>query len=105
VRRLSGGNQQKVVLAKWLATEPDVLILDEPTVGVDIGTKGEIVDLVRRLADEGKAVVVISSELAELLAMADRLAVLRDGAVERFVDRADVDGEPELHRLVQGVAA
>jgi ribose transport system ATP-binding protein len=105
VRRLSGGNQQKVVLAKWLATEPDVLILDEPTAGVDIGTKVEIVELVRGLADEGKAIVVISSELAELLAMADRLVILRDGTVEQVVDRADVAGEPELHGLVQGVKA
>jgi ribose transport system ATP-binding protein len=105
VRRLSGGNQQKVVLAKWLATEPDVLLLDEPTAGVDIGTKAEIVDLVRTLADEGKGVIVISSELAELLAMADRIVVLREGEIAQEVDRVEVEGEPELHRLVQGVAA
>jgi ribose transport system ATP-binding protein len=104
VRRLSGGNQQKVVLAKWLATEPEVLILDEPTVGVDIGTRSEIVDLVRELADQGKGVIVISSELAELLALADRVLVLRDGRIDRSVDRADVGGEPELHRLVQEAA-
>jgi ribose transport system ATP-binding protein len=105
VRRLSGGNQQKVVLAKWLATEPDVLILDEPTVGVDIGTRSEIVELVRGLADQGKAVLVISSELAELLAVADRILVLRDGRIDRSVERAEVAGEPELHRLVQEAAA
>jgi ribose transport system ATP-binding protein len=105
VRRLSGGNQQKVVLAKWLATEPDVLILDEPTVGVDIGTRSEIVELVRSLADQGKAVLVISSELAELLAVADRILVLRDGRIDRSVERAEVAGEPELHRLVQEAAA
>jgi ribose transport system ATP-binding protein len=105
VRRLSGGNQQKVVLAKWLATEPDVLILDEPTVGVDIGTRSEIVDLVRRLADDGKAVLVISSELAELLALADRILVLRDGRIDRSIGRAEVSDEPELHRLVQEAAA
>ena len=104
VRRLSGGNQQKVVLAKWLATEPEVLILDEPTVGVDIGTRSEIVDLVRELADQGKGVIVISSELAELLALADRILVLRDGRIDRSVDRAEVGGEPELHRLVQEAA-
>jgi ribose transport system ATP-binding protein len=104
VRRLSGGNQQKVVLAKWLATEPEVLILDEPTVGVDIGTRSEIVDLVRDLADQGKAVLVISSELAEILALADRILVLRDGRIDRSVDRAEVGGEPELHRLVQEAA-
>jgi ribose transport system ATP-binding protein len=104
VRRLSGGNQQKVVLAKWLATEPDVLILDEPTVGVDIGTRSEIVDLVRALADQGKAVIVISSELAEVLALADRILVLREGRVHRSIGRMDVSGEPELHRLVQEAA-
>jgi ribose transport system ATP-binding protein len=104
VRQLSGGNQQKVVLAKWLATEPDVLILDEPTVGVDIATRTEIAGLVRSLADQGKAVLVISSELAEILALADRILVVRDGAIHRSVDRADVADEPELHRLVQEAA-
>ena len=105
VRRLSGGNQQKVVLSKWLATEPDVLILDEPTVGVDIATRTEIVQLVRSLAEAGKSVLVISSELAELLALADRIVVLRSGRVDRVLDRADVGSEPELHRLVQEQAA
>jgi ABC-type sugar transport system ATPase subunit len=105
VRRLSGGNQQKVVLSKWLATSPDVLILDEPTVGVDIATRTEIVELTRQLAAEGKGVIVISSELAELLALADRLIVLRDGRVDRKLDRSDVASEPELHRLVQEQAA
>lgn len=104
VRLLSGGNQQKVVLGKWLATEPDVLILDEPTVGVDIGTRSEIVDLIRSLADQGKAVLVISSELAEVLALADRIVVLREGRVDRSLGRAEVADEPELHRLVQEAA-
>jgi ribose transport system ATP-binding protein len=104
VRRLSGGNQQKVVLAKWLATEPDVLILDEPTVGVDVNTRSEIADLVRSLADQGKAVLVISSELAEVLALSDRILVLRDGRIHRSVGRAQVADEPELHRLVQEAA-
>jgi ribose transport system ATP-binding protein len=105
VRRLSGGNQQKVVLSKWLATDPDVLILDEPTVGVDIATRSEIVQLVRRLAAEGKGIVVISSELAELLALADRLLVLREGRVDRLLQRSEVSSEPDLHRLVQEQAA
>jgi ribose transport system ATP-binding protein len=104
VKRLSGGNQQKVVVGKWLATEPDVLMLDEPTVGVDIATKAEIVGLVRRLSAEGKGVIVISSELAELLAMADRIVVLREGAVDRSLDRGEVPDEPALHRLVQEAA-
>jgi ribose transport system ATP-binding protein len=105
VRRLSGGNQQKVVLSKWLGTDPDVLILDEPTVGVDIATRTEIVQLIRSLADSGKGILVISSELAELLALADRIVVLRAGRVDRMLDRADVASEPELHRLVQEQAA
>jgi ribose transport system ATP-binding protein len=105
VRRLSGGNQQKVVLSKWLATDPDVLILDEPTVGVDIATRTEIVELTRKLAAEGKGVIAISSELAELLALADRLIVLRDGRIDRMLDRNEVVSEPELHRLVQERAA
>ncbi len=105
VRRLSGGNQQKVVLGKWLAKDPKVLILDEPTVGVDIGAKSEIVELVRELASRGKAIVVISSELAELLALADRLVILRQGAVERSLARTEIEDEPELHRLVQEAAA
>ncbi|MGH2802519.1 MAG: sugar ABC transporter ATP-binding protein [Thermoleophilaceae bacterium] len=105
VSRLSGGNQQKVVLGKWLAADPQVLILDEPTAGVDISTKSEIVERVRRLANQGKAVIVISSELPELLAMADRIVVLRDGAVDRSLKRSEVSDEPELHRLVQEAAA
>jgi ribose transport system ATP-binding protein len=105
VSRLSGGNQQKVVLGKWLATEPRILVLDEPTVGVDIATKAEIVELCHRLADQGRAVVVIASEFAELLALADRIVVLRDGTVERELERAAVADEPELHRLVQERAA
>jgi ribose transport system ATP-binding protein len=101
VRRLSGGNQQKVVLGKWLATDPRVLLLDEPTVGVDIATKTDIVALAHELADQGRAVVVISSEFAELLALADRIVVLRDGTVDRELARSEVTDEPHLHRLVQ----
>jgi ribose transport system ATP-binding protein len=104
VRRLSGGNQQKVVLGKWLATEPDVLMLDEPTVGVDIGTRSQIVDLIQELAAQGKGILVISSELAEVLAVADRIVVLREGQVDRSLRRDEVADEPELHRLVQEAA-
>jgi ribose transport system ATP-binding protein len=104
VRRLSGGNQQKVVLGKWLATGPDVLILDEPTVGVDIGTRSQIVGLIQELAARGKAILIISSELAELLAVTDRIVVLREGRVDRSLERDEVADEPELHRLVQEAA-
>ena len=78
---LSGGNQQKVVLAKWLAAECDVLILDEPTRGVDVGAKAEIHEMIRELASSGKAILVISSELPELLTVTDRILVLRQGKI------------------------
>ena len=79
IKQLSGGNQQKVILARWLATNPDFLILDEPTRGIDIGTKTEIQKLVIELAQEGKTIMFISSEIDEMLRTCDRLAVLRDG--------------------------
>jgi ribose transport system ATP-binding protein len=103
VRLLSGGNQQKVVIAKWLGTEPDVLIMDEPTAGVDIGTKSEILDMIRGLADDGKGVIVISSELPELLAVSDRVLVLRDGAVQQELPRNEIPDEEALQLAVQGV--
>ncbi|WP_026536908.1 sugar ABC transporter ATP-binding protein [Arthrobacter sp. 9MFCol3.1] len=103
VRLLSGGNQQKVVLAKWLGTEPDVLILDEPTAGVDIGTKSEILDMIRELANVGKAVIVISSEYPELLAVSDRVLVLRDGSITRELKRSEIADEESLQLAVQGV--
>jgi ribose transport system ATP-binding protein len=102
VRRLSGGNQQKVVIAKWLGTDPAVLIMDEPTAGVDIGTKTEILDTIRGLADEGMGVLVISSEYPELLAVSDRVVVLRNGAVHRVLARADIPDEQSLQLSVQG---
>jgi ribose transport system ATP-binding protein len=104
VRLLSGGNQQKVVLGKWLATDPAVLLLDEPTAGVDIGTKTEILQMIRTLAAQGKAVVLVSSELPELLAAADRILIVRDGAVARSVDRRDIAGEAALEELLQEAA-
>jgi ribose transport system ATP-binding protein len=81
VRYLSGGNQQKVVVAKWLATEPRILIFDEPTRGIDVGAKAGIHDLMRSLANEGVAILMISSELPEVIGMADRVVVMRDGAI------------------------
>ena len=79
---LSGGNQQKVVLSKWLFTEPQVLILDEPTRGIDVGAKYEIYSIIAGLAAQGKSILMISSELPELLGMCDRILVLNEG---RFV--------------------
>jgi ribose transport system ATP-binding protein len=101
VRLLSGGNQQKVVIAKWLAAEPEILIMDEPTAGVDIGSKTEILDIIRQLAEEGKGIIMISSELSELLAVSDRILILQDGTVKREVERPDIESEEELHHAVQ----
>lgn len=99
---LSGGNQQKVVLSKWLVRNPKLLILDEPTVGVDIGAKSDIIDIVRAIADKGAAVLVISSEFEELLAMSDRLLVLKDGKLINELDRRKIASEEVLHHAVQG---
>ena len=105
IRMLSGGNQQKVVIGKWLATEPQILIMDEPTAGVDVGTKGEIVLMIRRFARAGNGVIFISSELPELLAVSDRVLVMRDGRVARELNRTEITGEEYLHEAVQGVSA
>ena len=80
IKQLSGGNQQKVILARWLATNPDFLILDEPTRGIDVGTKTEIQKLVIQLAEEGKSIIFVSSEIEEMLRVCNKMAVLRDGA-------------------------
>ena len=79
IKQLSGGNQQKAILARWLATDPEFLILDEPTRGIDVGTKTEIQKLVLKLAAEGKSIVFISSEIEEMLRTCSRMIVLRDG--------------------------
>lgn len=102
ISKLSGGNQQKVVIGKWLGTDPDILMMDEPTAGVDIGTKKEILAMVRQIADDGKAVIIISSELPELLSVSDRVLVLRDGEVVRDLARADIPSEEFLQLAVQG---
>ena len=102
VAKLSGGNQQKVVIGKWLGTDPSILMMDEPTAGVDIGTKQEILAMVREIADDGKAVILISSELPELLSVSDRILVLRDGEVVRNFLRADIPSEEFLQLAVQG---
>src|SRR5690606_1291081 len=81
VRFLSGGNEQKVVLAKWLATEPSVIVLDEPTRGIDVGAKHRVYTLMRELAADGVAILMVSSELPEVIGMADRVIVLRDGRI------------------------
>jgi ribose transport system ATP-binding protein len=93
VRNLSGGNQQKVVIAKWLAKDCDVLIFDEPTRGIDVGAKEEIYVLLRQLAEQGKAVIMISSELPEVLRLSNRIAVMAEGRLTAVLDNADATQE------------
>jgi len=96
VESLSGGNQQKVALARWLATSPKVLILDEPTQGVDVGSKSEIHALMQELAERGLAVLMISSELPEILGMSDRIAVMRAGTIAGVLTREEATQERVL---------
>ena len=103
VATLSGGNQQKVVLSKWMYTSPKVLILDEPTRGIDVGAKYEIYKLIHRLADEGKAVIVISSELPELLGISDRIYTICEGAITGCLEAKDADQESLMRRMTTTV--
>ena len=100
VRTLSGGNQQKVALAKWLEFEPDVILFDEPTRGIDIGAKTEIYSIMGALAARGTAIVMVSSELPELLSVADRIMVLREGEMKGIVRREEATQE-----LIMSLAA
>ncbi|GAA1314241.1 multiple monosaccharide ABC transporter ATP-binding protein [Pseudonocardia xinjiangensis] len=97
--KLSGGNQQKVVLAKWIFSDPDVLILDEPTRGIDVGAKYEIYTIINALAAEGKAVLVISSELPELLGLCDRIYALSSGRITGEVSREEATQERLMHYM------
>jgi ribose transport system ATP-binding protein len=101
VYRLSGGNQQKVVLAKWLALEPKLLILDEPTRGVDVGSKNEIHSLMSGLADSGVGIMMISSDMEEIIALCDRVLVMRQGRISGHLDRESLD-EPNILALALG---
>ena len=102
VGKLSGGNQQKVVLSEWLYTEPDVLILDEPTRGIDVGAKYEIYTVINELAAQGKAIVVISSELPELLGLSDRIYTISEGRITGEVARADATQESLMTLMTAG---
>ena len=105
VRNLSGGNQQKVVLARWLALEPKILIVDEPTRGIDVAAKAEVHQLLGRLAREGIAIIVISSELPEVLAIADRILVMRQGRVVGETRREEASEELLMQMMTLGRAA
>ncbi|MBN2625468.1 MAG: ATP-binding cassette domain-containing protein [Spirochaetales bacterium] len=100
VENLSGGNQQKVVLSKWLMSEPDVLLLDEPTRGIDVGAKYEIYTIINQLAAQGKAVLMISSELPELLGMCDRIYVINEGEVAGCLNRKDASQESIMKTIM-----
>ena len=99
IKQLSGGNQQKAILGRWLATDPDFLILDEPTRGIDVGTKTEIQKLIIKLAQEGKSILFISSEIEEMIRTCNRMAVLRDGAKV-----GELDGELTQERVMKAIA-
>lgn len=101
INLLSGGNQQKIVVAKWLNMNPEIMMLDEPTAGVDIGAKGEIIDLIRKFADEGKGVLFVSSELTELMVVCDRIIILFDGKITGSLSRKEINAEEELQHAIQ----
>jgi len=96
IKHLSGGNQQKVILGRWLSTKIRVLLLDEPTRGIDIGAKTEIYQIIFRLAREGAGIIVVSSDLPEVLGVADRIAVMREGAISAIFTRAEATPERVL---------
>lgn len=93
IESLSGGNQQKVILSRWLANSPDILILDEPTRGIDVGAKYEIYQIINDLAAEGKSIIMITSEMSELLGVSDRIMVMCEGRVSGFLDREEASQE------------
>ncbi|PQD94311.1 D-xylose ABC transporter ATP-binding protein [Pradoshia eiseniae] len=102
VKSLSGGNQQKVVIAKWLETNPEILILDEPTRGVDIGAKKEIYQIINQLAESGVAILMISSELPEVIGMADRVIVMQEGKLTGVVEKHEMTQERIMHFATGG---
>ena len=101
IQSLSGGNQQKVLIGRWLANDPDVLILDEPTRGIDVGAKYEIYCIIADLAKQGKSIIMISSEMAELIGMSDRIMVMCDGRITGFIDGKDATQENIMELATQ----
>ncbi|MBC7812221.1 MAG: sugar ABC transporter ATP-binding protein [Burkholderiales bacterium] len=105
VRFLSGGNQQKVVLAKWLAGKPKILILDEPTVGIDVGSKAEIHQLIRNLADSGIGILLISSDMPEIIALSHRMLVMHDGRIHGEFSQEEVTEEKIMAKIMEQIMA
>ena len=105
IGELSGGNQQKAILARWLLTDPTVLILDEPTRGIDIGVKAEFYDMIGALAAQGCAILLISSELPELLALCDRVLVMAEGRLTADLPRGVATQETIMHAAVPRIGA
>ncbi|MDE7011137.1 MAG: ATP-binding cassette domain-containing protein, partial [Oscillospiraceae bacterium] len=101
IKSLSGGNQQKVLISRWLANDPDVLILDEPTRGIDVGAKYEIYCIIAELAKQGKSIIMISSEMSELIGMSDRVMVMCDGRVTGFIDGQSATQESIMELATQ----
>ena len=101
IANLSGGNQQKVLLARWLLTEPDILILDEPTRGIDVGAKYEIYTIILDLAKHGKGIIMISSEMPELLGISDRIMVMCEGRLTGTLDRNEATQEKIMQLATQ----
>ena len=101
-KNLSGGNQQKVVLAKWLALEPKLMIFDEPTRGIDVGAKSEIYQLMRNLAGSGVSIIMISSDMEEVLNESDRVAVMHEGRITGTLDRSEATEEAVMRLAVGG---
>jgi ABC-type sugar transport system ATPase subunit len=101
ITSLSGGNQQKCIIARWLLISPKVLLLDEPTRGIDVGAKADIYALIRNLADDGMGVIMTSSELPELLTVSDRILVLCEGRLTASLPRAEASEESIMHAATQ----
>jgi ABC-type sugar transport system ATPase subunit len=100
VNTLSGGNQQKVLLSKWLSQDSEVIVFDEPTRGIDVATKVEIYDLIKSLAKAGKAIVMVSSELQELIAICDRIMVVNEGRIQAEFDAAEATEQKILSSAI-----
>jgi len=103
VKELSGGNQQKVVIAKWLAMKPNILIMDEPTRGIDIGAKSEIYALMRKMTEQGMSIIMISSEMSEVMQVSDRILVMHEGSISGELTAEEVTRNNIMQAAFGGV--